>query len=93
MSNYLPPGCTDSMCDGIDETCASCGCNYSMHYETDEKELTPNPLTRDSDSYYGGVEYGADGVPVHSCDSLLSGLQCECTGFAEGEYDPHGDEY
>ena len=30
MSN-LPPGVTDSMTDGIDETCASCGHRYSEH--------------------------------------------------------------
>ena len=35
----LPPGVTDSMCDGDDPRCQTCFHLFSDHYDTDEKKL------------------------------------------------------
>lgn len=88
----LPPGCRESDCEPYDPACASCGCDYSMHYEARDEEVIPDKCKRDSESYYNAVQYNANGEVEHACDSLLSRgekrIQCHCTGFVEGEYEP-----
>ena len=94
MSSYLPPGVTDSMCEPYDPTCANCGCYSSNHYTIDDEDTVPEPLSRDSESYYGAVEHFANGKVSHACDSLLGKKrQCGCTEFEDGPYESDCDEY
>ncbi len=58
----LPPGVTDSMCEGGPEQfCANCGHSRSEFHEDDE---------------------------IEKCDHI----NCDCTGYVEGEYEPDYDE-
>lgn len=57
MSSNLPPGVTDSMCDGIDEECANCGHPYSMH--EDAKPEKCDHVNCDCESFVEG-EYEPD---------------------------------
>lgn len=90
MSQYLPPGCTDSMCEPEDPICASCGCLFSAHYYEDGEEPKGDLCSRDSSAE--GIEMMATGEVAHACDSLIGGLQCDCEGYVEGEYEPDYDE-
>lgn len=78
LSGYLPCGVTDSMCDGYDPICGSCGHLYSDHYETDEeldlmqfdykKNHVEELLNENGSQECGQMEYRADGSVAHACD-------------------------
>lgn len=92
MSQYLPPGCTDAMCEPYDPRCGSCGCHFSAHYYEDGEEPKGDVCARDSTSE--GIEYLPTGEVAHACDSLLCGNeQCPCEGFVEGEYERDEPDY
>ena len=38
----LPPGVTDSMCDGVISHCGNCGHTSEFHYEEEDLIYTPN---------------------------------------------------
>ena len=85
MSDYLPPGCTDSMCEPYNPRC-NCGCRADAHYaEDNETSLYESlPLNAAGDFEYGCVELNADGEVVHACDTALSlCVQCDCLKFEE----------
>lgn len=85
MSQYLPPGCTDSMCEPYDPSCVKCGCQSSSHYEEDQDmEIHESePLNANQDFEYMAIELDSNGQIVHACDSLIGKCQCECEGFEE----------
>lgn len=97
----LPPGVTDSMCEPYDPVCGRCGCNWSAHYSNDmDLDIYERaPLNAECDFEYMAEELDSNGEVVHACDSLLKrggkDVQCECTGFIEGEFEPEWepDEY
>ncbi len=94
MSQYLPCGVTDSMCEPEDPACGNCGCPYSNHYYADGDEYKGDVCIRESDAE--GIELNAKGEVSHACDSMLSyghnKRQCSCEGFIEGEFEPEYDE-
>jgi hypothetical protein len=62
MSSYLPPGVTDSMCDGYDPRCGKCGHLLSEHYDEED-------LVYDSD---GNVVSACD-IKSCTCDDFEEG--------------------
>ncbi len=88
MSSYLPCGVTDSMCEPYDPSCASCGCNYSDHYEEDGEEYFILQETLERYSEAEGIIYYPDGQVANAC--MLKNTFCE--KFIEGEYEPEPNE-
>lgn len=84
----LPPGVTNSMCDGVSSYCGNCGHEYSEHYEND-KELYVKKCERDGDMHIGAIEYDNKGKISNGCDIK----KCFCEGFYESEYEPDYDDY
>jgi len=62
MSN-LPPGVTDSMCEGSDDPCARCGHVWSVHLE--EEDYVYNA--------YGEVSIACNMKSCMGCEGYLEG--------------------
>ena len=62
MSN-LPPGVTDSMCEGSDDPCARCGHRWSDHLEEEDYEYNS----------YGEVVMACNMKGCDGCEGYLEG--------------------